>query len=135
MIGQSLDKKLIKFGIVGVSGVLINNAMLLLLTSQGIGEVVAAMLATEIAIITNFLGNFFWTWGEEPRHDWQKKFLYFQGISLLAGVVTVSLFWILRQLGLPLLIANTAAIGISFTINFALNKRITWKKTVAKVNS
>jgi dolichol-phosphate mannosyltransferase len=121
--------RLVKFGIVGTSGIVVNNAMLWLLVQNGLGDVAASVIATETAIITNFLGNALWTWREHKEGPWYKKFLMFQAISVFAGALTVMLFWVFKnQLGMPLLVANTTAIFITFTINFMLNKRFTWGK-------
>ena len=119
---------LVKFGTVGASGVIVNNAILLLFVTFGVGDLVSSLIATECAIISNFIGNMFWTWNSHSRDDWQKKFAKFQLISIIAGLLTVGLFWTFNNVfGIPLLIANTMAILITFVINFSLNRRFTWK--------
>jgi len=135
-IGTCLDRKrlakiytLLKFGTVGGSGIIVNNGLLWILTRGGMGDIFASILATETAIITNFIGNSLWTWSDHAEGSWKKRFMMFQGISLIAGSLTVLLFYIFRsQLGLPLLIANTAAILITFVVNFTLNSRYTWRQ-------
>jgi dolichol-phosphate mannosyltransferase len=122
--------RFIKFGIVGASGIVVNNGILWLLTRQGLGDITASIIATETAIITNFIGNSLWTWGHHTEGGWGKRFILFQGISIFAGVLTVALFWCFKNLiGMPLLVANTAAIGVTFIINYLLNSRFTWRKT------
>jgi len=117
----------LKFGTVGASGVIVNNGILWLLTQAGMAAVFASIIATETAIITNFIGNSFWTWGDHTQGSWRKRFLLFQGICLLSGALTVVLFLAFNTyLGLPLLVANTLAILIVFIINYALNSTITW---------
>lgn len=119
----------VKFGIVGASGIIVNNGILWLLTHQGLGDVASSVIATETAIITNFIGNSVWTWSHHREGSWGKRFLLFQGISVFAGILTVGLFWSFKNLlGMPLLIANTAAIGITFLVNYALNSTFTWRK-------
>jgi dolichol-phosphate mannosyltransferase len=121
---------MLKFGIVGASGVIVNNGVLLLLVSLGMDDLAASIIATETAIITNFLGNSFWTWGDQKDGSWAKRFLMFQGISIFAAVLTVALFWAFHNIvGMPLLIANTIAILITFIINYVLNKKFTWGAT------
>jgi putative flippase GtrA len=118
----------IKFGTVGASGVLVNNGILLLLVTLGLSDIAASIIATECAIISNFLGNMFWTWRDHGRDDWQRKFAKFQLISIFTGALTVALFWAFKNLlGMPLLFANTLAIFVTFIINFTLNRKFTWK--------
>jgi dolichol-phosphate mannosyltransferase len=122
--------RFIKFGIVGVSGIVVNNGILWLLTEQGLGDIAASIIATETAIITNFIGNSLWTWSHHTEGSWGKRFILFQGISIFAGILTVALFWCFKNLiGMPLLVANTAAIGVTFIINYLLNSKFTWRKT------
>ena len=117
----------VKFGIVGTSGIVVNNGVLWLLVSAGLGDIAASVIATETAIITNFIGNSLWTWRHEQEGGWARRFFMFQGISIFAGVLTVALFWALHNfVGMPLLIANTVAIFITFLINYFLNKKLTW---------
>lgn len=121
--------KMVKFGIVGASGVVVNNGMLWLLVNAGMGDVASSVIATETAIITNFIGNSLWTWGDRRDGSWLRRFGMFQAISVFAGVLTVGLFWTFHNVvGMPLLVANTAAILITFIINYVLNKRFTWKE-------
>jgi dolichol-phosphate mannosyltransferase len=118
----------LRFGVVGASGVIVNNGILLLLSRYGMSDVAASIIATECAIISNFIGNSFWTWSSHDRAGWQRRFLYFQFISLIAGALTVALFWAFHNIAhLPLLIANTAAICITFIVNYLLNSKITWR--------
>jgi dolichol-phosphate mannosyltransferase len=125
------ESKFIKFGIVGASGVIVNNAILWLLVRQGMWDVAASVIATECAIITNFIGNSMWTWGDNRAKDhksWLSRFGMFQLISLVALVATVALFWVFHNIvHLHLLVANTLAIVITFLINYTLNKRYTFK--------
>jgi dolichol-phosphate mannosyltransferase len=119
----------LKFGLVGASGVVVNNGVLWLLTHYGMRDLYAAIIATETAIISNFIGNSLWTWRDHGTKGWQRRFLYFQAISLIAGALTVLLFWTFHNIaGMQLLVANTLAILITFIVNYALNSRITWAK-------
>jgi dolichol-phosphate mannosyltransferase len=120
--------KLVKFGIVGASGLVVNNGILWVLVYSGMFDLVASIIATEAAIITNFIGNSIWTWKDHAGGSWRRRFIMFQGISVFAAVFTVALFWTLHNVvGMPLLIANTTAIFITFLINFTLNHKFTWK--------
>lgn len=55
--------RLMKFGIVGVSGVVVNQGMLMLLREiTPFSLEVRSPIAIEVAIISNFILNNYWTW-------------------------------------------------------------------------
>ena len=53
--------QLIKFGVVGGSGVVVNLGVLAILRSLGFGDNLASALAIEVSIISNFILNDRWT--------------------------------------------------------------------------
>lgn len=123
-----LNHKLLKFSVVGVSGIVVNNIVLLLLVHYGMQDIVASIIATECAIITNFIGNSLWTW-REHKGGVMRKFWLFQAISMVTGALTVALFWLLHDIfGMQLLVANTIAILVTFLMRFSLNDKYTWRK-------
>ncbi len=128
-----LDKKLFKqfasFGAVGGIGVVVNTALLYSL-SKLFHYLLASIIATEAAILSNFFLNNAFTFKGEGELAFKKKLLRFQllSISTLAG--TVSILWVLTSLlGEELLLAwNLAAITVMFAANFTLNKKYTWRE-------
>lgn len=130
-------QKFFKFGIVGGVGTVINTAVLWLLTSfAGLYYIAAAVIATEVAIISNFFGNHVFTFkGNKDPTPLKKKFTKFQLISITTVIGTVFLLWLMTTLfGIKyLLVWNLVAIFIMFTLNFFLNKKFTWKERVTSV--
>jgi dolichol-phosphate mannosyltransferase len=55
------SKVFIKFCITGASGVLVNLGVFTLLLAAGVNKFVASPIAIQTSIITNFLGNNYWT--------------------------------------------------------------------------
>ena len=53
--------RFIKFNIVGLTGVFVNEGILMLLTSLGLYYIYSSIVAIEISIISNFLLNDIWT--------------------------------------------------------------------------
>src|SRR3954453_10149928 len=76
--------RLARFGLVGVSGIVVNSAILWVLVKEfGLPLLPASMLATEVAIISNFLLNDRWTFRHASQaHSAVQRFLRFNGVAL-----------------------------------------------------
>jgi dolichol-phosphate mannosyltransferase len=126
------SRQLLLFGLVGANGTLVNTAVLWLLHSVlGLHYLAAAALATECAIVHNFLGNEHLTFaGERPAAGRAHRFGRFQLVSLATLVGTVGLLGLLVHVGGErlVLVWNVAAIGVMFVLNFALNRSLTWRR-------
>jgi putative flippase GtrA len=109
----------------------VNSAILWLLHSRlGVYYVAASAVATECAIVSNFLGHEFVTFGDERRAAGAgARFVRYQAISLLTLVGTVGLLAALVQIGgeARLLVWNVIAIGVMFLVNFGANRLVTWR--------
>ncbi len=119
MLGQ-----LVRFYIVGASGVVANLGLLWLLTEAGLWYMVSAIIAIAVSISTNFFGNKFWTFG---RRDGGVKVIrqygYFWAASLIGMAIQLGLLWLLVELvGLWYILAAMAAIATASISNFILTK-------------
>lgn len=82
--------RFIKFGIVGFTGFLVNYLGLELLKRLGLSTYFATLLATELAIISNFIFNNVWTFKDKvivKSRDIVVQFLKFNFSSLFAVIV------------------------------------------------
>ncbi len=62
--------RFIQFGLVGGSGVFVNQGMLMLLEKvTDLSVAIRSPIAILVAIITNFLLNYFWTWGDRKSSE------------------------------------------------------------------
>jgi putative flippase GtrA len=125
-------KSFLLFALVGGLGMLVNTAVLYLLTqSAGINYLLASAIATETAIISNFLGNNFLTF-KDHQNDLGifERFLSFQAISLVSLVGTIFFLWLFVNMfgDRLLLLWNMAAILLMFIANYILNSAYTWKR-------
>jgi dolichol-phosphate mannosyltransferase len=107
--------QLLKFGIVGGSGYLINLAVFAVLVSLGVHHTIAAIGAFGVAVTNNFLWNRYWTFGpgEGPAH--------FQAARFFA-VSLASLGLNLALLELGELSAQAIAVAVAMPFNFLGNK-------------
>jgi len=131
-------RRFLQFGLVGLSGVFIDMAMLYLLsdpTALGWGLTRSKIIASEVAVINNFLWNDRWTFGDisSRQSGWRKRlkrFLKFNLICLVGIVLNVMLLNLLfNHLGLNRYLANLIAIAVVTLWNFWLNLKLSWRVT------
>jgi len=115
--------QLLKFGIVGGSGYLINLAVFALLAgSLGLHHALAALGAFAVAITNNFLWNRHWTFG---RGDGSAGFqaARFFAVSLGALVLNLAVLELLVASGeVGDLTAQAIAVAVAMPFNFLGNK-------------
>lgn len=130
--------RFIRFGLVGLSGVFIDMAVLYLLSDPSTlawGLTRSKIIASEIAIINNFLWNDRWTFGDisSQQKGWSKRLkrlLKFNLIclaGLVLNVLTLNLLFNLLELNRYL--ANLLAIAAVTLWNFWLNLKLSWRVT------
>jgi dolichol-phosphate mannosyltransferase len=120
---------MLRFGLVGGSGVLVNYAILCLLAATwGLNHLAAAALATEVAILSNFTLNNLWTFrGATPGGSWARRGLRYNVYALGGLVISVAVLAALTYLlHMHYLVANVFAIGAATLWNYAANYRWTW---------
>jgi putative flippase GtrA len=126
-----LFKRPARFGMVGVSGIVVNSVVLGLLVYLADAPLwLSSVGATEVAILSNFFLNDRWTFRAQRHHRplWG-RLLRFNGVALLSMAVTVSVLTALMSyLLLPLLAANILAIGAATAVNYSLNSLWTWRR-------
>lgn len=117
-----------RFLAVGLAGVLINEAMLFLLRDvAGLPLLLASALATETAIIGNYVGNELFTFHLRELH--LKRLLRFNTVALGGLLLTVgTLAWLQPRTEWHYLVDNLLAIGAGSVWNFAANFGWTWGK-------
>ena len=126
--------RIVRFGCVGLIGVGVNSALLWLLTDGAhFYYLASSVVATEVAILSNFVLNQHWTFASiNDGRPWVEKLMKFNVVSFSGLVVTVSLLFVLKQFaGLNYLVANTLAVASAATWNYAANRRWTWNSTTS----
>jgi dolichol-phosphate mannosyltransferase len=125
-----------RFGVVGLSGVVVDMGMLFLLSDPsmlGWGLTRSKLIAAELAIVNNFIWNDAWTFNDIASHQRGfrhrlQRFAKFQLICL-AGLIfnTVLLNLQFNLLGINRYLANAVAIVIVTGWNFWLNFKLSWR--------
>lgn len=120
----------LRFAVVGLVGVGVNSVVLWLLTERGaVYYLISSVVATEIAIVSNFFLNHTWTFAgakdDRPIHG---RLLTFNVFSLGGLILTVTALFLLKQfVGIPYLMANLVAITAGAAWNYVASRRWTWR--------
>ncbi len=128
---RSLDYWLsfIKFDLVGLSGIVVNEGVLVLLVNGGMYLLYASAIAIEVSIISNFVLNDFWTFRDRRHGHIAVRMLKFNGLMLIGLVVNLGILFVgTAYLDLPYTIANLVGIGAAFLLRYWLSIRLTWIK-------
>lgn len=126
-----LNPRLLKFGIVGATGVAVNMGSLYLLADfVRIPYFAGSPIAIELSILSNFWLNVVWTWKDRSETGglWTKIWRYHVGAGLTAILGNYLILVGLTELcGVNYLISNLIGIGVGTLSNFIVNDIWTFK--------
>ena len=128
--------RLIRFAIVGGSGVLVNAgifelsyALLETQVSESVRMNTSALLGFAVSFTTNFLANNFWTWGDrqqEAQLTFSRRFAAYFAVAGSALIVQLVVLNLLSSLMEPRW-ANIIGIGAGTIVNFTINHLWTFR--------
>ncbi|NEQ95745.1 MAG: glycosyltransferase [Cyanothece sp. SIO2G6] len=133
---QRQTRRLLQFGMVGFTGVFVDMAFLYLLhdpATLNLGLTTSKIIASEIAIINNFVWNDAWTFADvsQKQQGWSQrlqrlaKFNLVCGAGLILNVLILNLLF--NVFGVHYLFANLSAIAMITFWNFWLNLKLSWR--------
>lgn len=131
----------IKFGLVGLSGVFVDMAILYILSDPSTlhwGLTRSKIISAELAILNNFLWNDFWTFRQISLHQkgWKKRFQRFIKFNLICSIgliINVLLLnFLFNTLTINRYLANLLAIVLVTIWNFWINLKLSWRITNIK---
>ncbi len=132
--------RFLRFCAVGFTGVFVNEGALKFFTEvTGLYYMYSSVLAVEIAIVSNFVLNEFWTFRDQSilrpaTVDCLRRFFKFNIICAVGGILNVTILWALTDLaGFYYLISNLVGIGVSTLWNYGINSNITWEIPVKRI--
>jgi dolichol-phosphate mannosyltransferase len=126
--------RMIKFGIVGTSGIFVNQCVLVLCVKIfNIDYKIGSLMAIETAIITNFLLNYNLTFGDRKRKDVKSKaaaFLKFNATSFATAFLLNwgTLVFLTEVAHIKYWISNLAGIFVAAAVNFCVSNFWVFKK-------
>ena len=116
----------------GFSGVFVNLGLYILLTrSLNMDFKIAAPIAIEVSILTNFSLNYVWTFKRRKSDShWFTKLTKYHIVAGIAGVANyVNFLGLIYILALHDIISNLFGIAVGTLINYSLNSLWTWRET------
>jgi len=126
-------KKVFKFGIVGLTGIVVNMSILWYLKEfVSLDLLIAGFIATELSILNNFLWNDLWTFrsteDQKLSSRWQ-RLVAFNLVSAGGVAINLSFLYALTTwFGLYYMLSNMIGILVAFAWNFMVNRRVTWQR-------
>jgi dolichol-phosphate mannosyltransferase len=126
------SKLFLKFCIVGGSGVLVNLGIFTALLALGVNKYVASPIAIECSIITNFLGNNYWTFRRRALGSGvHVRGLRFNAVSIIALAISFATFVVLSRAFPRIAPQVHQLIGIvpATLVNYFLNSYWTFRDT------
>ncbi|MEK6834584.1 MAG: GtrA family protein [Thermoproteota archaeon] len=122
-------KHAFKYYLVGASGILVNLGILFVLTEYGeLWYLLSSAIAIYVSITSNFLLNKSWTFRDTVIK--QRSFLMygkFIGVSLVGmGIQLGFNYMFVEKLSVYYLLAALISIMIASSVNFVLNRRLTF---------
>ncbi len=121
--------RILRFGIVGGSGTLVNMGILALLAGGlGVHHMLAAIVSAEVSIITNFVLNDRWTFRDRrPSSHWLQRILRYNLFALGGMAISLLILAVLTYgWHLHYLVATAVAIVAVMAWNYIANSRWTW---------
>ncbi len=123
-------RTLVKFALVGASGVVVNLGVFALLIELGVNRFVASPLAIEASIVSNFLLHDAWTFRWRNRRGRARtRALQYNLVSLISLAVSYGSFLCFALLlpEFPALVHQLLAIPPATLVNFVVNSRWTFR--------
>lgn len=123
-------RSFLKFSIVGATGVVVNEGLLIAFLSMGIYLLYASAAAIEVSILTNFILNDLWTFRDRRSGHFAVRLVKFNALMLVGlavnlAVVDVGTFYF----GIAAAIANLVGIGAAFILRYVLSVKYAWMRT------
>jgi dolichol-phosphate mannosyltransferase len=131
---DSTVRRIIRFGMVGLVGAVVNLGILFWLKNNTVWPIfLCSSIAIETSIVSNFILHSFYTFqslNSDGVSAWWgsvRKFFTFNLSSLAVAAITLLIFSLLNgTLGINYLLAQFLAICISFAANYLISNRFIW---------
>jgi putative flippase GtrA len=115
--------QLFKFGVVGVTGYVVNLAVFALLTQLlDVHHIAAAVGAFCVAVTNNFLWNRHWTFQATEGHAGFQAARFFTVSVVALGVNLVVLALLVDEIGVAEVPSQAIAVAFAMPVNFIGNK-------------
>jgi len=123
-IDRAAASRMFRFGIVGASGVVVNQGLLMLLHGVlGLALLLSSVVAIETSILSNFTLNSLWTWKIDlggSLRGWAQKAAQYHAATIISAFTgnVVVLMALVHFFGTDYRIANLVGIAVGTGFNF-----------------
>jgi dolichol-phosphate mannosyltransferase len=123
---RSFAGRISRFLLVGASGLVVNQGLLMLLHGSFQWPLaLASPVAVECSILTNYTLNSLWTWREHLAPGiggWLRRGLQYHVVTLAAGVTNVvGVLLLSKRLGMDFRIANLVSIAAGSAVTYLVS--------------
>lgn len=134
---DSSAQKIVRFGVVGLSGTVVNLAALTLSIQKGhLSALTADIIALEISIVSNFLLNHWYTFrqkGQGTVASTIKKLGRFNASAATGATIQFMIFSsLLKWLGASYILSALTAIAISLFWNYWMSTYLVWSSSTIR---
>jgi len=119
--------RILKFALVGLSGIIVNMGLLYLLTEIGLNISTAGLIAIETSILSNFILNDLWTFRDRKVGSFLARCFKYHLTVAFGALVNYTVLIGLVMIGVFYLVANLVGIILGFIVNYLGGERIVWK--------
>jgi putative flippase GtrA len=126
--------RLARFGLIGLSGLVVNESLLAFFTERaGLYYLASAVISTQVSILWNFALTERWVYARRScRLDWKARLGAFCLVCTTAQVLTIPLLYLLVDVGgVPYLLGNLGGIGTSTLLRFTVAESVIWRRRAA----
>jgi dolichol-phosphate mannosyltransferase len=139
-LDRAVVGRMLRFGVVGASGVVVNQGLLMLLHGVfALPLFFSSAIAIETSILTNFTLNSRWTWkidlGRSLR-SWVRKAIQYHAataVSAFAGNIIV-LMGLVHLFGVDYRLANLVGIAAGSAFNYLAGEFWVFRKTRERIS-
>ncbi len=125
----SYFRSFIKFNIVGLTGVFVNEGLLIALQAQGVYVLTASAIAIEVSILSNFLLNDLWTFRDRRSGHFAVRLVKFNLLMLLGLAVNLAIIFVgVNYFGVAAALANLVGIAAAFLLRYELSVKYAWMR-------
>ncbi len=118
--------RMLRFGVVGLSGVVVNQGLLMLLHGTFAAPLLlSSIIAIEVSILTNFLLNHTWTWRLPLREPGLiRRAVQYHAAAVMAAFAgnVIILMSAVELFGVDYRIANLVGIAVGTVLNFTASE-------------
>jgi putative flippase GtrA len=120
--------RLVRFGLVGVSGLVVNSLVLAFATEGlGIYYLYSLLIATQCSTLWNFLLSEYWVFGrDERRGRLSRGGLFFAMNNVALGLRGPMVYVLTSLLSVNYLVSNVVSLLVLMLLRFALADRVIW---------